>query len=414
MRFEFAWVASGQILSAVGSLIVIRLTTESLRPDIYGEMALLLTVSALVTQVLLGGVNAATSRHFAIALELGQTANYLNIITKYADRIVIAGVLLVATIALGNSLIRVSPNSLVWIICFVFALISGVNSIINGVINTARKRIVSAIHQVCEIWLRIPLLFTLLFLCPNSTLGVLLAFLVTSIIIALSQRRFLLVLAKSTLGCQTSVEPWEKKIIKYALPYIPWTFLVWVQQASDRWALEYFSGHQAVGIYAVIFQIGFSSLSMLFTIGIRFVQPIVYQHASTRKSKGLGDAAEIYNYRLIMISVFIAVVLFLITTAFHHTIFSLLVNTKYREFSYLLPWMVASSGLFGISEILSLKMQSDMHVRRLSAVKSVLGLIGVLFSVLGAAYGGLDGVVLALVLFNIMSLVAMAVSAYAQ
>jgi O-antigen/teichoic acid export membrane protein len=214
-------------------------------------------------------------------------------------------------------------------------------------------------------------------------------------------------------GNQLLSELWEHKIIKYAIPYIPWTFLIWFQQVSDRWALDFYIGPQAVGIYAVTFQLGFSSILMLFSVAIRFIQPIIYQQASIKNPIGKSKAVDIYNHSLLAVGSLIGSMIFIISMIFHKQFFSILVAYEYQEYSYLLPWMVVSAVLFGISEILLLKMQSDMRTVKLSTVKCFLGLLGIILSVLGAAYGGLEGVTLALVLFCIVNLLIMAISSYA-
>lgn len=415
LRTEAVWTVSGQVLTALGGLVSIRLTTELLQPTTYGELALLLTVCAFVTQVVLGGVNAAASRYYAIAVDLGQTENYLHVLMKSTAAFIGGGVVLTALLAFTGWVIQATVDALVWALALFFALISGVNSVINGVINSARLRAVSAIHQAGEVWLRIPLLAFLIYVYPDSALGVLIVYVVATSTIALSQWRFLMVLASRMPATLLPSEQWGKRLANYALPYVPWTFIIWIQQVSDRWALEYFVGTYEVGVYAVLFQLGFSSLSMLFMVGVRFIQPIVYQHANVKSIRGesrrLGDK---YGLQVILLGACIGSALFLVTFFFHQPIFSLFVGAEYRQFSHYLPWLILSSTLFGTSEMLLLKMQTDMKVQRLSAVKILLGFIGIVFSVAGAAVGGIDGVIFAMVIFNIVNLSIMAFAAHAR
>ena len=412
MKKEIIWVAAGQILTALGALIVLRLATELLMPDEYGEFALKLTVCALVTQVFLGGVNAAGSRYFAVATTLGQVTQYLNVLIKHTDRVVVVCVL-IAVVTVFAKINYENSEMIIWIFVLIFSLVASVNSIINGVINSARKRATSTLFQASEIWLRIPLLFILLQYEKNNLIEIFLVYLITSIVVAILQRRYLMVLIASISNSvnSTSSEPWEWKIIKYALPYIPWTFLIWVQQVSDRWALDYFVDSQAVGIYAVALQVGFSSVLMLFTIGIRFIQPIMYLKTDNKNLRDWGGAGESYVYRLTVIGSSMGSILFIMAMIFHQQVFAIMVSAEFDGYSYLLPWMVLSAVLFGISEIFAMKMQSDMRTTHLSITKCYLGFIGITLTVLGSIFGGLNGVVAALVTFNIVNLLIMAISA---
>jgi O-antigen/teichoic acid export membrane protein len=95
----------------------------------------------------------------------------------------------------------------------------------------------------------------------------------------------------------------------------------------------------------------------------------------------------------------------------HEWLFRLLVATEYRGSSYYLPWVVLAGGLFAGSQVLTLKLMSEMKTSLLTIVKITTALIGVLCNVLGAIYFGMKGVVGALVVFSVIYFVWMVVIA---
>jgi O-antigen/teichoic acid export membrane protein len=410
LKREAVWVIAGQVLTAIGGLVCIKLMTKQLRPETYGEFTLILTICLLITQVLLGGVNAAANRFFSVAAESLQIRPFFIALFRSCLRILGAGGLIafcgVAIVGLQSGV----PNSLPLVLAFLYAVTSGISSIINSVLNSARERKIASIHQAGDVWLRVALLAILLSIFSDNLPAVLLAYTTSTMVIAVSQGWFTYTLTERSIVSNHPDREWQREIFQFARPYIPWTLVIWLQQSSDRWALEHFSDTHAVGAYAVVFQLGYSSLFMLFTIGIRFIQPIVYEMSKLEGGQVQGRQADSYNHRLMGVGAVIGMIFFIISWLLHPYLFAVLVGAEYRQYSHYLPWMVLSAALFGMSEVLALKMQNYMRVRRLSIVKITLGFAGVGFNFIGAALSGLAGVVAAFVAFNIVNLMVMAIA----
>lgn len=408
---EAAWVMAGQALASLGGLACIRVMTDQLPPETYGKLALLLTFCTLVTQVLLGGTNAAGGRFYAIAAECGQVRNFASALLAVSVRLTAIGglIAILGVTVFGVFLGLPSATSLA--VAFTYAVVSGLGAIVNSVLNAARLRGLSAIHQAADAWLRVGLLAVLFHALSQSPLAALFAYALAALIVTLSQT----LLARARMRRESSPAPadrdWRREIVDFSLPYVPWTLVIWLQQCSDRWALGYFATTHEVGAYAVIFQLGYSSLIMLFSIGMRFIQPIVYQAASQSSASGSPRGVKDYNLRLIAGGLSVGAICFILASMLHVEVFTLLVGADYRQYSPYLPWMVLCAALFGASEVLLLKMQSDLRVRRLSQVKVGLGVAGIAFNLLGAAAGGLNGIVVALVVFNVVNLIVMAAAA---
>ncbi len=141
---EFLWVGLGQAAAALGGLAGVSLLTRALTPELYGELALGMTVATLTQQAVLGPVSGALIRFFAPAMEAGQLNAYL----KGARHLVTWATFVV--LGLGAVLALVlsrtgQVNSIgLMITAFLFSLLSGYSSAMDGVQNAARQRAVVA------------------------------------------------------------------------------------------------------------------------------------------------------------------------------------------------------------------------------------------------------------------------------
>src|ERR1035437_3984722 len=97
---EGAWIVFGQVTAILGSLASVRLLTELLDPAAYGELALGMTVAAVVNQTVIGPLGNGVARFYAPAQERGDLGGYLNAVRRLvsaATVIIVFMVLLTVT-----------------------------------------------------------------------------------------------------------------------------------------------------------------------------------------------------------------------------------------------------------------------------------------------------------------------------
>ncbi len=151
---EFLWVGGGQIAAVAGGLVGIRLLTQALSPVSYGELALAMTVATLAQQVVLGPAAGAILRFFAPAHEARQLRAFL----KGSRRLVAEGTCVVLALAVLSALALLLSGRTQWLTllvgAFLYSLLSGYCSALDGIQNAARQRAVVAWHQGLGQWLR--------------------------------------------------------------------------------------------------------------------------------------------------------------------------------------------------------------------------------------------------------------------
>ncbi len=409
---EGTWVVAGQIATVLGGLVLVRVLTEHLEPEQYGQLTLCLTVSAFFSQIVFGSVSNGIVRFYSIATEKEELIRYLYASTRmmgYATALVvlIGLVLILALLWLGYY----QWTGLAFA-ALVFSLLSSYNTSLTGLQNAARQRSVAAFHTGLDAWLKILLAVGAMYWLGSFGTAVILSYALSALIVIGSQLYFLGRLPRNMNTATIDHENWERQIWLYSWPFATWGVFAWVQQVSDRWALQTFTNTQEIGLYAVLFQLGYSPISLLTSMVITYLAPILYQYSGNAKDKVRNKSVHLISWRTTFFALLMTLLAFIFTYSQHELIFKLLVASNYHVVSDLLPWMVLAGGLFSASQILLLKLQSEMKQSTMISAKILTAIIGISFNLYGASKFGLKGVVVAMLAFSVITLLWMAWLAY--
>ncbi len=405
---EGSWIVVGQVLAVSGSLVLVRLLTEYLSPAEYGQLALGLTVALLINQVVMVGLTHGIGRFYAIASDMNDLRGYLWASGKLMAWATLASAVIAMLLMAGLAGFGLQE----WVgfaaIILVFSVLTGYNSSLNAIQNAARQRQIVALHGVMDAWLKIALVIGLtLWLGPDIT-AVVLAYTLSLLIVMGSQLYFLRRLYnKHTHQIVRAKGNWGIQIWTFAWPISTCGIFTWAQQVSDRWALQTFVTSDAVGQYAVLFQIGYLPVSLATGLLLDFLAPVLYQRAMTNTESNSNIAVRRLSGRITGIVLIFTLLAFLLAMSLHEILFSLLVAAPYREVSHWLPYLVLAGGLFAAGQVLALKFMATMQHRRTIKLKIVTALLGVILNAWAAAYFGLAGVIVSMVLFSLVYLMWM-------
>jgi O-antigen/teichoic acid export membrane protein len=405
---EGLWIVLGQAAAVLGSLGGVRLLTELLAPAVYGELALGLTVSALVNQTILGPLANGVTRFYAPAQERGDLGGYLSAVRRLV--VVATGfIFLIVLLVLAGLL---SAGYAQWIgigtAALAFAALSGCNAILNGIQNAARQRAIVALHQGIESWLRVLVAAGLLLWLGASSAVAMSGYALAAIVVLGSQYLFFRRTVRDN-GVAADPGHWQRQVWKYSWPISVFGMFTWVQLASDRWALELFATTREVGTYAALFQLGYYPMSVASTMAMQFLAPIFYQRAGDASDKRRNAGVQKLSWNLTGFSLGATAAAFLLALLFHRQIFWILVASEYASVSHLLPWMLLAGGVFAAGQTMALNLMSQMRTRAMMAAKIVTALAGVVFNFAGAYWRGTAGIVIAGVLFSVLYFAWMAV-----
>jgi len=407
---EFLWVGLGQAAAALGGLAGVSLLTRALAPELYGELALGMTVATLTQQAVLGPVSGALIRFFAPAVEAGQLNAYLKgarYLVTWATFVVLG---LGAVLALVLSTTGQVNSIGLMITAFLFSLLSGYSSAMDGVQNAARQRAVVAWHQGIGQWLRFLVALAMIGTLGAFSQAAMLGYAVASAMVLASQtfffrRKILVLLPASSANESSPVGRWTRQMRAYAWPFALWGVFTWAQMASVRWALQVCGSVSAVGLYAALYQVGCYPVTLLSGFLVQLVSPVLF----SRAGDGTDPARMAQSYRLNVLifqgSLALTALAAVVALLFHQQIFSLFVAPEYRRVSPLLTLMILAGGLFAAGQIAVLSLLSGVNSQALLAPKIVTALLGVLLNFAGAYWLGLNGVVYAVVAVSVAYLV---------
>jgi Membrane protein involved in the export of O-antigen and teichoic acid len=400
LSIEGSWIILGQVMAVLGSLIGVRILTGMMSPAAFGELALGMTVATLVGQVVIGPLGNGVTRFYAPAVEQGALDGYF----KSVGRMVLwaTGIILIlAMIAVAG--LQLSGRQ-VWIAivtaAFFFAIFSGYNSMLSGIQNAARQRSIVALHQGVEPWARfLGAAGLMIWLGATSTVAMV-GYCAAVTLVLLSQFLFF---RKSTPAYQSGTgneKQWQENIWNYSWPFASWGLFTWAQLASDRWALELFATTREVGLYAVLYQLGYYPMSMATGMAVQLLMPIFYQRAGDASDSRRNANVSSLSWRLAGFALGVTGAAFLLALLLHTQIFRIFVGKQYASISYLLPWMLLAGGVFASGQTLSLNLMSQMKTHVMARAKIVTAISGILFNYAGAYLFGIRGVVSAGVLFS--------------
>jgi O-antigen/teichoic acid export membrane protein len=396
---EALWIATGQVMAILGTLVGVRLLTGMLDPSMYGELALGMSVATGVNQAVLGPLGNAATRFYAPAHEKGDVRGYLLAVRKLVVRSTLAIGAMVPPMLVGILLARHGRWSAVFVAAAAFSVVSGYNAILGGIQNAARQRAIVALHQGAESWARYLVAAAAILALGTSSAAAMSGYVLAATLVLASQWYFFQRIV-SEARTASSEPDWGLRIWTFMWPNSIWGVFTFVQQISDRWALAIFSSTHDVGMFAALFQLGYYPISLLTGIAVQFLQPIFFKRAGDARDERRNADVSVLSTRLSSLAFAVTLVAFVVAMQCHELLFRVLVAREYGSVSYLLPWVVLAGGMFAAGQIMSLNLMSQMRTRALMVAKIVTAVAGCVFSFVGAYRYGVVGVVAASCAFS--------------
>ena len=406
VAIELFQVGLGQGIAILGGLLGVRLLTNMMTPSEYGELALGLTFLTLIQQLIMGPVTNGFARYFAVAQENEDLESYLKavwfLLTK--SSLYTLGILFIVIFVL------LLTHNWVWIVLFIlsalFTLVTSYNLALDNIQSAARQRVVVAWHQGLSQWLRFLFAAGFILLFGSSSSIAMLGYFVSAVIVLLSQLYFFQKNSQYRtqigwfgLGWSNS-NIWESRMVQFALPFSTWGLFSWAQISSDRWALQIFQSTASVGLYSVLYQLGYYPITILTGVFVQFVSPLLYRRVGDAKDAIRVHATQRLTNQLTIAALGFTGIVTFVMWASKQIIFHVLVAPEYYSVSYLLPWTALSGGLFAAGQISAMTALNNNQPQKLLQPKIVTSLLGMALSFLGAYLYGVNGVVGAGVIFS--------------
>ena len=154
---EAGWVSAGQILAFLGGLAGIKLLTNLMPPENYGELALGLSLAGISNLFLFGPLGQVALRFYSACRDRGNIDGYTRVLIRMHGQ----ATLLLAVICLPISLAVGMGFGWNWAWLFglalLFGIFSGLQGSLSSLLNALRDRKMGAFTQGLDTWLRLGL-----------------------------------------------------------------------------------------------------------------------------------------------------------------------------------------------------------------------------------------------------------------
>jgi O-antigen/teichoic acid export membrane protein len=394
--FELVILGGGQFATIAGMIVGTRVLTELLLPAAYGDLALALTFSSLLSLVGAGPIGNAVGRFYIVAFENGSLRTFCRAVAVLYSQYHLGASGLALT---GLLLYSVARGSREWIglgtAVVSLSVITGAGSLLDSMQNAARHRSVVALHQASGQWLRVLGSVLCIRQFGPSALSAIWGYTAASVLVFVSQACFFRFRILSGIPEETQPRTGEtaSEMRHYANSFVVLASIAWLQQASDRWLLALFDSRKDVGLYQTLNQVGYSPLAQFSGLLSMVVAPILFSQAGDGKNSGRVLSTRQKAYQLSGLMLAVTAVLTTFLSILHKPIFALLVAAEYRSMSSYLPLTALSGGLFATGQMLSNIPLVQMNSKALIVPKIGTALLAVILNIAGAWAFGVRGVI---------------------
>lgn len=348
---EGAWVAAGQIIGILGSLVGIRLLTQVVPTDVYGLASLLLAGLTLGIQALIVPANNATLRFYADVKPTGRVW----MLRRATMRLLLpfVGLLLVLVTGVGSAWVFLSKISYLAVAAMAcFAIVESFKSTEINFLTAARRQRPVAIMKVLESCL-CPLLAVVAVLLFGKSAACIVGGQAVGMAVVLLC--LLTIIPREGRGGPAEQDEKLKRELSdlrghmagFAGPMIFVAVVTWVSGLSDRYLIGWLCDASQVGIYSPAY--GLASFPFLTALGI--VYQTLYPHYCVVVAGNRRDLEKRTFRFWVLIVCLIAVCGVAIFVLFKDYIAWLLLAPQYRQGADMMPWIAAGNGLLIISMV---------------------------------------------------------------
>lgn len=402
---EFFWVVLGQFLLVIGSFYLIKIITNIVSPVEYGLFTLGLTLVLGFNQVVFGPLAGGIFRFHSISVDSRQLRTFF-LVAKSLFLKVTFYVLITSPILL--LIVKIFVNKLEYdfiIIIIFFSVLSGIMACLTSIHLSERNRKTIALVQGIDPWLKVGLILLFVYYLENNKYSLLYGYFSTVFFITIFLFFFVY---KSFENSEKTIIVESKKlkgsIVKYASQNSAFGIFTWFHLSSDKWAIQLFSSTEDVGLYAILYQLGYYPMTLFSGIINQFLTPIFFQKIGKGGKTRILKKIDNINLLVMIATIIISFLVFFALLFLHEFIFDKMVSVNYTKYSYLLPWVFLAGGIYGAGQSLTLPFLYKLKMKSLMNGKIFSSIVGIMLNTFGALIWGLNGIVVSLLIFSFFNL----------
>jgi O-antigen/teichoic acid export membrane protein len=348
---EVAWVAGGQVMSAIAAVAAIRIMTELLSPDEFGRLTLLLGAAGLALGLAANPWLQAAIRYYPVAAE----AQRIGALRTRTIHLVTPGVLVAATLLVLAPLAAGPWFGGTWytgLLVATLLVVDCIRSLEVSLFNSARRQREAALVYAADAWSR-PLTAIATVVAFGSSADTALAgYVAGSAAVVLAMRLCMRMEgsgerhAREDAGSGNDAElgRWMKD---YAWPLLPLAVFGWLGGMGDRYVVAGLLGLQEAGLYAAAYGLASRPFLMLGAVVELTMRPVLQDAVAARNAAMVARAKA--TWLLVTVAgAGLGVLAFVLLSGW---VGELLLAAQYRTATALMPWIALGYALYNVATV---------------------------------------------------------------
>jgi O-antigen/teichoic acid export membrane protein len=341
---DVLWLVGGQVFLALGQLAGVRILTETVRPEIFGTVSIVLGLVVLGRSQFSLPFAMASMRHYAEALRRDDVAMLRRVVRYLLLRSQAIAAALVLFVGMPYCLFR---SISLWLPVLTFGLFVVDSEVMleASFLNASRRHRVYSLLRGAEAWIRPILAVALVYLFFPSAIVVLSGYLLGELALVIM------------IGLAGSGGPWLKagpvdhglarRIWRFCLPLFPIAPVEWVSSLSDRYVISGLIGLDAAGIYAASYGLISQPFLMAGIVLENYYRPHYYDALADRNF----TAARRVFTRWLMLTAVVCLLGLLGVLILKSVIVRLFLAQSYRTAAALLFPIALGNAFFALSQV---------------------------------------------------------------
>ncbi len=399
------WVAAGQLLAALGVLVGVRLQTEVIPPDVYGQVVLYSGISTLILSVICVPYWRGASVFWGEAVSQGLEDHF----SLFVRRLVTRHLKVAATVVLLAGVYYASwtENSLLAIFMLVFLLmIDTARSIEMAFLNAQREQRQYAIWNISEAWIKpLSAVLAVMLLGPRTEV-VLGAYAVGSAAtFAILNKRGTQIRHLRSDVSPEKAQDIQRRFWAYARPLMPQGIVGWLSSLADRYILANLVGLHEAGIYSAIQGLISRPFLMAQSLTELTIRPLYFQAVATEQLNKTNS----YLYRWVLFNSAVGALLVIFCILSSDLLVRYLLGSAYAQSVSLIPYLAIGHLLLIIGYGLNGYLYAYKYTRHILAFDLLGALLALTISPILIATQGLRGAAVSCVAVYAIRTIALAV-----
>lgn len=341
---EGGWVISGQIITAVIQLIGLRIITEFLPANVFGQATLWLGIIVLIKSIFIQPVFNYQIRYYTDFFYKNEeitfrsfTLNILTVLSLASSIIFIVIALLLVQLGIINH-----TGLLIFLVTGYF-LLEVFKSYHLNQLSAKREQKIYSLWIIVEAVATYSLVYLFINYFPTAEayiLAISSGILISILIFAKIQSKIKVQELNNNFDYKQEI----KTVIKYATPFVFIAMLSWIMNLSSRYFLGIYSSTYEAGLFVAAFSIASRPFTMLSGVITSFLRPILFQAQSKKDEHKIRRVKKIWIYSILTGGIIVMITLILGNEIITRT----LLAKEYRSNSLVLFFYIGI-GYFGLA-----------------------------------------------------------------